>query len=128
MPQKPQKWELKVWCLADAKSKYVANFEVYCQNDPIVEEEIHRPREKARLAYNIVLRLVSPYEGKRHVITMDNFFSSIPLFKELLEMGTYATDIIRCNRVGLPCIEKCKGFQEKCQRYIRMANARVKAT
>ena len=74
MPQKPQKWELKVWCLADAKSKYVANFEVYCGKDPIVEEEIRRPRGEARLAYNVVLRLVSPYEGKGHVITMDNFF------------------------------------------------------
>ena len=52
----------------------MVNFEVYCEKDPVVEEEIRRPREEARLAYNVVLRLVSPYEGKRHVITMDNFF------------------------------------------------------
>ena len=74
MPQKPQKWGLKVWCLADAKSKYVANFEVYCGKDPIVKEEIRRPRGEVWLAYNVVLRLVSPYKGKRHVITMDKLF------------------------------------------------------
>ena len=74
MPQKPQKWGLKVWCLADAKSKYVASFEVYCGKDPIAEEEIRRPGEEAQLAYNVVLRLVLPYEDKGHVITMNNFF------------------------------------------------------
>jgi hypothetical protein len=30
MPNKPQKWGLKVWCLADAVSKYVYNFAIYC--------------------------------------------------------------------------------------------------
>ena len=33
---------------------------------------------------------------------MDNYFSSIGLFEELREIGTYATGTIRCNRVGLP--------------------------
>ena len=116
MPQKPQKWKLKVWCLVDAKSKYVANFEVYCGKDPIVKEEIRRPWGEARLAYNVVLQLVSPYEGKRHVITMDKFFSSIPLFKELLERGTYATSTIRCNCVGLPDVLKnAKVFKKSAQ-------------
>ena len=75
----------------------MANFEVYCRKDPIVEEEIRRPQGEARLAYNVVLQLVSPYEGKGHVITVDNFFFSIPLFKELLERWTFATSTIRCN-------------------------------
>ena len=64
---------------------------MYCGKDPIVEEEICRPWGEARLACNIVL---SPYEGKGHMITMDNSFSSIPLFKELLERETYATGTI----------------------------------
>ena len=115
-PQKSQKWGLKVWCLADAKSKYVANFEVYCGKDSIVEEEIRRPRGEAWLAYNVVLRLVSPYEDKEHVITMDNFFSSIPLFKELLERRTYATGTIQCNRVGLSDVLKnAKVFKKSAQ-------------
>ena len=71
---KTTKMEIEGMILANAKSKYVANFEVYCGKDPIIEEEIHRPRGEAQLAYNVVLQLVSPYEGKGHVITMDNFF------------------------------------------------------
>ena len=94
----------------------MANFEVYCEKDPIVEEEICRPRGEARLAYNVVLQLVSPYEGKGHVITMDNFFSNIPLFKELLERGTYATGTIRCNRMGLlNVLKNAKVFKKSAQ-------------
>jgi hypothetical protein len=29
MPKKPQKWGLKVWCLADFVSRYVSKFDVY---------------------------------------------------------------------------------------------------
>ena len=72
----------------------MANIEVYCGKDPIVEEEICRLLGEVRLAFNVVLRLVSPYKSKGHIITMDNFFSSIPLFKDLLERGTYTTDTI----------------------------------
>ena len=85
MPQKPQKWGLKVWCLADAKSKYVANFEVYCGKDPIVEEEIRRPQGEVWLAYNVVLRLVLPYEGKGHVITI--FFLAFHCSKNYWRRG-----------------------------------------
>lgn len=35
IPNKPQKWGLKVWCLACSVSKYVWNFEFYCgRQDP----------------------------------------------------------------------------------------------
>jgi hypothetical protein len=30
MPKKPQKWGIKVWCLAYSISKYVYNFDIYC--------------------------------------------------------------------------------------------------
>jgi len=120
MPQKPQKWGLKVWCLADASSKFVYNFEVYCGKDPILHEGAEVPRPGTcgapRLAHDVVLRLVAPIEGKGHVITMDNFFSSILLFAELREKGTYATGTIRCNRIGLPDVLKnTKAFNREAQ-------------
>ena len=52
----------------------MANFEVYCEKDPIIEEEICRPWGEVWLAYNVVLQLVSSYEGKGYMIIMDNFF------------------------------------------------------
>jgi hypothetical protein len=30
MPQKPQKWGIKVWCLACSVTKFVWNFTIYC--------------------------------------------------------------------------------------------------
>jgi hypothetical protein len=30
MPKKPQKWRIKIWCLAVSVSKYVYNFDIYC--------------------------------------------------------------------------------------------------
>jgi hypothetical protein len=30
LPNKPCKWGVKVWCVADSSSKYVYNFDIYC--------------------------------------------------------------------------------------------------
>ena len=38
MPNKLQKWGLKVWCLACSTSKYVWNFEVYCGKENVEVE------------------------------------------------------------------------------------------
>ena len=35
-------------------------------------------------------------------MVMDNFFSSVPLFMELLGKDTFATGTVRANRIGLP--------------------------
>ena len=35
-------------------------------------------------------------------MTMDNFFSSVALFKELLGRGVYACGTIHTNRIGIP--------------------------
>ena len=37
-----------------------------------------------------------------HIVVMNNFFSSIGLFKEFLYKGIYAMGIVRLNWVGLP--------------------------
>jgi hypothetical protein len=39
-------------------------------------------------------------------VVLDNYFSSIGLFIELLANGTYATGTMRSNRVGLPLVLK----------------------
>jgi hypothetical protein len=41
-------------------------------------------------------------EGKWHVITMNNFFTSIDLFKELPENAIYAMGTLKSNRIGIP--------------------------
>jgi hypothetical protein len=41
MPNKPEKWGIKVWCVADSTSKIVYNFEIYCGKDPIFQKVKH---------------------------------------------------------------------------------------
>ena len=71
----------------DATSKYVYNFDVYCGRT--IEAHVRVPVRHGdpSVAQEVVLNLVEDLYGKGHVITMDNYFTSIPLFKELLFRG-----------------------------------------
>jgi hypothetical protein len=111
MPKKPQKWGIKVWCLADSIFKFVYNFIFYCgkngDNEEMAPEAPNAlvplvPRGEPRQAHEVVLKLVDGLEGKNHVVVCDNFFSSIGLFTELASRGIYATGTMQSNRVGLP--------------------------
>ena len=55
------------------------------------------------LAHRVVTELVVPHFSHRnHVIYMDNFFASLPLFADLAKFGIYACGTYRSNRVGFP--------------------------
>ena len=115
MPKKPCKWGIKIWCLADSTSKYVYNFDVYCGRT--IEAHVRVPLRHGdpSLAQEVVLNLVEDLHGKGHVITMDNYFTSIPLYMELLFRGIYASGTVRLNRIGLPtALINTKRFR-RCQ-------------
>jgi hypothetical protein len=63
---------------------------------------------------NVVHGLLVGLENRGHIVVMDNFFSSIPLFVDLLEKGTYATGTVRANRIGLPTALAKKSLYAKC--------------
>ena len=101
MPKKPQKWGIKASCLADSKDRYVYDFDIYCGRnggDGDIEPE---RRGEANLAHSVVTKLMDRNNGKGHVVVMDNYFTSVGLFEELAQNGTYATGTIRTNRVGI---------------------------
>ena len=50
----------------------------------------------------VVEKLVSPYFGCPHLVVMNNFYSSLPLFRLLLSHSTYALGTIRSNRKEFP--------------------------
>ena len=99
MPNKQGKWDIKVWCLACSTSKCVWNLEVYCGMENIVRESMDNidanltpmHHGEPRLAHNVILRMVKDLSHVGHVVVMDNFFSSIGLFKDLLSRDIYAT-------------------------------------
>jgi hypothetical protein len=116
MPKKPQKWGLKVWCVACSISKFVWNFEIYCgKENGIIPPPLVQPQPMvgdARLAHNVVLRLLDGLWDLGHCVTMDNYFTSIGLFTTLLAKGMYACGTIRANRIGLPlCLKNTSSFK-----------------
>jgi hypothetical protein len=102
MPKKPQKWVIKVWCLADSVSKYVYNFDIYCGKvENIGGGDVPVERGDGSMAQSVVLKLMVGLEGKGHIVVTDNYFSSIGLFIELANMEIYATGTMLANRIGL---------------------------
>jgi hypothetical protein len=106
MPNKLEKWGVKVWCLADSKSKFVYNFEIYfSKNADGPESQAPARVGEGNIACkkrNVVLGFMEGLQGKGHVLVTDNYFCNIALFAELANYEIYATDTMRSNRVGLP--------------------------
>ena len=95
MPDKPNKWGLKAWCLADAASGYVYNWKLY------LGKEKKRPQDMPVSEF-VVRTLTEPILNKAHIVYMDNFFSSPKLFKFLEDNLTGACGTLRVSRTGVP--------------------------
>ena len=94
LPMKPVKWGVKVWVMAESKTGYVNNFQVYTG-------AIQGKAEKD-LAHRIVMDLAKPYFGSNLTIYMDNFYTGVPLMVDLKNRGVQACGTVRANRKGLP--------------------------
>ena len=92
MKDKPTKWGIKVWELCEAETGYVINLKVYQGKDE--QQENHDG-----LGHRVVMELLDGTDNQYDHIYMDNFFTSIPLFEQLLDRGHYACGTIRSNRI-----------------------------
>jgi len=96
MPLKPIKRGFKIWCASCSCCGYVKAFQMY------TGKEKHADTDKG-LAHRVVTELVVPYFSHRnHIIYMDNFFTSLPLFDDLAKSGIFACGTYKSNRVGFP--------------------------
>ena len=59
MPQKPQKWGIKIWCMAYSVTKSLWNFAVYCGKNEDNEKVTHIAWGEARLVHKVVLDLAA---------------------------------------------------------------------
>lgn len=91
------KWGYKIWKLCDAASAYVLDLDVFGGK-----------KSENASPYNAIMKLMEGYLDKHHVVVMDNHFTSVPLFTDLLERSTYACGTVRLNRKYLP-----EEFKEK---------------
>jgi hypothetical protein len=114
-----QKTRALVWIAANALSKYLWNFDVYCgkngnsreyDSDSDTDSDMSdgeglnlRSRKGEGLqGRHIVKYLLKDLVGKGHIVTTDNFFTSVPLFLDLLESGIMATSTLSANRIFVP--------------------------
>jgi hypothetical protein len=121
MPFKPVRFGIKVWAAVDALSKYLWNFEEYCgkHGNPHDDDDfsdnssgdrseggigaLQSEKGEGLQGRNVVKDLLKDLGGKGLIVTTDNFFTSAPLFLDLLEKGIMATDTLRGNRKYVPC-------------------------
>ena len=112
MPNKPCKWGIKVWCVADASRKYVYDFEVYT-GASVRESLVSAMPGEAKTGYEVVMNLMESLHGRGHMVFIDNFFTSVKLLIDMLARGTFATGTVRSNRKGLPPALSDKKLWEK---------------
>jgi hypothetical protein len=87
--------------LADSVSKFIYCFDIYCSKNLKAEIRVPGSLAQAGAAYGVVMKLLSGLEDKGNCVVMDNYFCSIPLFRDLEAKGIYAIGTVRSNRIGL---------------------------
>lgn len=95
MPNKPNKYGIKLWLCVDAENYYVTNFEIYCGK---IGE-----KSEVNQGENVVMKLTS-HLNSGHNITTDNFFTSVPLALNLLQRKNPMTLLgtMKSNRKFMP--------------------------
>ena len=102
-PNKPHKWGITIWCLADARAGYVYNWNIHrgksTGNDPRTQNNDGRGA-----IHWVTWDLLESADvlNKGHHLYCDNYFSSKTLFDDLVEENTGACGTLRRNRIGTP--------------------------
>ncbi|KAK3704764.1 hypothetical protein RRG08_000536 [Elysia crispata] len=107
---KPTKWGMKLWVIADPETGYTYNFDVYLGKDTGMQGD-------GGLAYNVVMKLVKRLAGKGYRIFFDNFYTTVKLLKDLFMIGIGACGTILSNRRGFPTeLKSVKEFEKGSKR------------
>ncbi|XP_049782654.1 piggyBac transposable element-derived protein 4-like [Schistocerca cancellata] len=98
MPMKPVKRGYKIWCLADANTGFISNFDVYTGKSAASRGEF----KDCQMCERVVLELCKPFFNSNRTVVFDHFFSTFRLMKELRKRGPYSCGTVRGYRKGLP--------------------------
>ena len=115
---KPTKWGIKLWVLADSSNGYTVDFNIYIGRAAGQEVSANG------LGYDVVMRLMAPYFNLGYHLFVDNFYSTLILFKDLFEKGVLATGTILDSRRSFPDAlrnskEWGKGKERGCMHWVR---------
>ena len=92
MPTKPIMHKIKSWALAYASTKIVLKLQDYVKawNEMLLEI----PKNACRSGAGVVTSSTMGMENNHYTVIMDNFFSSLLLFDDLLKPGFYVVNIV----------------------------------
>ncbi|XP_065658110.1 piggyBac transposable element-derived protein 4-like [Hydra vulgaris] len=96
MPNKPDKFGIKFWILADLKTKYCLSIKPYLGKD---ESRVEN------LGTHVVMSLMEPYLGHGYNVTTDNFFTSVDLATKLLQKKTSIVGTVKHSRKEIPAFD-----------------------
>lgn len=96
IPSKPARYGIKTFALVDARSFYTYNLETYVGTQP------HPSFTVSNTPHDLVLRLVEPIKKTGRNITADNWFTSMPLIKELAKLDLSYVGTVKKNKREIP--------------------------
>ena len=102
-PQKPHKWGLRVFTMADCKTGYLCAFEPYYGATTM--QSLPRPDLPftARIVLHLCNELLQKVDvGDGYHLYTDRYYSGHSLSQELLTLGIHHTGTVMRNRQGLP--------------------------
>ncbi|XP_056397301.1 piggyBac transposable element-derived protein 4-like [Hyla sarda] len=100
LPSKRARYGVKMYKLCESASGYTYRFRVYEGKDSSIEPPECPP--VLGITGKIVWDLVHPILDQGYHLYLDNFYTSVPLFKCLTARGTVACGTVRKNQRGLP--------------------------
>ncbi|CAF1319632.1 unnamed protein product [Adineta ricciae] len=95
IPKKHDKYGLKFWLCVDVDSYYVLNAFPYIGRQP------HQERQ-TQIGASVVLELLLPLYDSNRNVSIDNFFTSVPLVKELQMKNLTLIGTLRKNKPEIP--------------------------
>lgn len=109
IPKKPAKYGIKLQALSDARSFYTSKLEVYAG------KQQEGPYRVSNSALDVTLRMISHISGSGRHLTLDNWYGSIPLAKQLVTNHRLTvTCTLRKDKPEIPpCFIDSKIRQEK---------------
>ena len=105
MKSKPAKYGIKIWIMSDTETAYAKNLQIYLGK--------RGDKPEVNQGQRVVLDLVSCLD-KGYGITVDNFFISLPLAKELLLRDFTLFGTLRKNKRDIPDILQPNKSKRSC--------------
>lgn len=94
IPSKPAKYGIKIWWICDAENSYPLFGLIYTGKKGTTREINQGER--------VVKELAAPYKGSGRNISMDNFFTTLPLAKYLISWNLTMVGTLRKNKKYIP--------------------------